>query len=140
VLVKLSLLVGKPENDTHSFRTPFEKTVISAAATMPFHATVLYPNDEDATFDKDYYLKTHMPLVMEKFGKHGLKKWEVLWYHPGPDGAKPQYSVGATLIFDSGEDLVKALSSEDAGPVFGDVKNFSNKGPVFLGGELAATS
>jgi uncharacterized protein (TIGR02118 family) len=134
------LLVGVPEKYTDSIRLYFTKPARRPSANMPFHATVLYPNDEDATFDKEYYLKTHMPLVMEKFGKHGLKKWEVLWYHPGPDGSKPQYSVGATLIFDSGEDLVKALQSEDAGPVFGDVKNFSNKGPVFLGGELAATS
>jgi uncharacterized protein (TIGR02118 family) len=107
---------------------------------MPFHATVLYPNEDDATFDMDYYLKTHMPLVMERFGKHGLKRWEVLQYGPGADGAKPKYSVGATLIFDTPEQLGAALSSEDAGPVFGDVPNFSNKGPVFLGGALVGTS
>lgn len=107
---------------------------------MPFHATVLYPNDDDITFDMDYYLATHMPLVQEKFGKHGLKKWEVLQYGPGGDGSKPKYAVGATLIFDSPEDLGKALGSEDAKPVFGDIPNFTNKQPVFMGGNLIKTS
>ena len=107
---------------------------------MPFHATVLYPNDDDATFDMDYYLKKHMPFVQESFGKHGLKRWEVLQYKPGADGAKPQYSVGATLIFDSPEAMGKAMSSEDAGPVFADVPNFSNKGPMLMGGAMVGTS
>ena len=105
-----------------------------------FHATVLYPNEEDSTFDMDYYLKKHMPFVMEKFKKHGLKKWEVLEYKPGLDGQKSPYSVGATLIFETPDQLGAAMSSEDAGPVLDDVKNFSNKGPIFLGGALVGTS
>ncbi|EXJ63626.1 uncharacterized protein A1O5_11387 [Cladophialophora psammophila CBS 110553] len=107
---------------------------------MPFHATVLYPNEPDTKFDMSYYLKTHMPLVMESFGKHGLKRWEVLEYKPGADGAQPKFGVGATLIFDTPEQLGAALSSEDAKPVFGDIANFCNKQPVFLGGELVGIS
>jgi uncharacterized protein (TIGR02118 family) len=107
---------------------------------MPFHATVLYPNDDDATFDMKYYLDKHMPLVYDSFAKHGLKKWEVLEYGPGLDGAKAQYSVAATLIFDSPDQLKAAMTSADAGPVLDDVKNFSNKPPMFLGGALVGTS
>ncbi|KIW30502.1 uncharacterized protein PV07_06244 [Cladophialophora immunda] len=107
---------------------------------MPFHATVLYPNDDDTKFDMSYYLKTHMPLVMENFKKHGLKRWEVLEYKPGGDGAKPKFCVGATLIWDTPDQLGAALASEDAKPVFGDIPNFCNKQPVFLGGELVGTS
>jgi len=107
---------------------------------MPFHATVLYPQEDDAKFDMDYYLKKHMPLVMEKFKSHGLKRWEVLEYKPGPDGAAPKFSVGATLIFDSPDQMAAAITSEDAKPVFGDIENFSNKAPVFLGGAMVGTS
>jgi uncharacterized protein (TIGR02118 family) len=107
---------------------------------MPYHATVLYPNDDDLKFDMDYYLSKHMPLVQEKFGPHGLKKWEILDYKPGADGAKPAFAVGATLIFDSPEDLGKAMGSADAAPVFGDIPNFTNKQPTVLTGNLIKTS
>lgn len=103
---------------------------------MSFRALVLYPNEADTKFDLDYYLKSHMPLVAEKFGKHGLKKWDVLEFKPGGDGAKPTYCIGATLYWDSPDHMGAALASEDAKPVFGDIPNFCNKGPVFLGGAL----
>ncbi|KEF53783.1 uncharacterized protein A1O9_10184 [Exophiala aquamarina CBS 119918] len=103
---------------------------------MPFHATVLYPNDDDITFDMDYYLSKHMPLVQEKFGPHGLRRWEITEYGPGGDGAKPAYHVQAMLVFDSQEDLGKALGSEDAKPVFADIPNFTNKQPVLMGGNV----
>ena len=35
---------------------------------MPVAITVLYPKAPDATFNLDYYLSTHMPLVQDKFG------------------------------------------------------------------------
>lgn len=107
---------------------------------MPFHATVLYPNDDDIKFDMDYYLKTHMPLVGEKFTPHGLKKWAVLHYQPGPDGAKPAYLVGCELVFDAPEQLGAAFGSEDAKPVLGDIPNFTNKNPVIMAGALVGTS
>ena len=40
---------------------------------MPTTITVLYENVDDATFDLDYYLAKHMPLVDEKFKPFGLK-------------------------------------------------------------------
>jgi uncharacterized protein (TIGR02118 family) len=93
---------------------------------MTINCTVLYPNDDDATFDMKYYLAKHMPLVLEKFGPHGMQSYSVLEFQPGGDGAKPQYSVQATLVFDKAESVGKAV--EAAGkPVFGDVENFSNK-------------
>ncbi|KAF2422160.1 hypothetical protein EJ08DRAFT_653198 [Tothia fuscella] len=98
---------------------------------MTVHCTVLYPNDDDATFDMKYYLATHMPLVQEKFGPFGMSGYSVLKFQNGPDGSKPQYSVQATLHFDKAESVGKA-SKEAGEPVFGDVPNFSNKSPIFL--------
>ena len=107
---------------------------------MVYNATVLYPNEDDATFDMDYYLKTHMPLVMDTWGTHGLKKWEVIKFAAGPDGGKPQFSVQAILSFENADSVKNALASEETAKVFGDVKNFSNKGPVFLSGDVTGTS
>lgn len=44
---------------------------------MSVIVTVIYPKTETSTFDLDYYMKTHMPLVQEKWGAHGLKNWTV---------------------------------------------------------------
>ena len=107
---------------------------------MGIEAVVLYPNEEDATFNMDYYLSTHMPLVSEHWQKHGLKGWRVVQFQTGPDGNKPPYSVQATLLFDGPEDLQKALGSAEAATVFGDVPNFSNKSPVFLAGGVLKTA
>lgn len=106
---------------------------------MVFEVTVLYPNEEDSTFDMDYYLSTHMPLVSENWQKYGLKGWRVVQFQPGPDGAKPQYSTQATLIWDSPEDLQKAMGGEETKSVMGDVPNFSNKSPLFLAGGVLKT-
>lgn len=106
---------------------------------MVFKATVLYPNEDDATFKMDYYLATHMPLVSENWSKHGLTGWEVIQFSPGLDGSKPQYSVQATLIFNSADDFAKAAQSAEAKTVFEDVPNFSNKGPLLVGGEVVKT-
>lgn len=102
---------------------------------MPFHATVLYPNEDDTSFNMDYYLASHMPLVQKGFEQHGLQGWSVLEFKPDAQGNKPKYCVQATLVFDNPDDLQKALKSEDAGPIFGDIPNFCNKSPVFLGGD-----
>lgn len=103
---------------------------------MGVEVTVLYPNEEDASFDMDYYLATHMPLVSESWQKYGLKGWRVVQFQPGPDGAKPQFSVQATLIWDSLEDVQKAMGSEETKKVLGDVPNFSNKNPILIGGPV----
>ncbi|EXJ83658.1 hypothetical protein A1O1_07282 [Capronia coronata CBS 617.96] len=106
---------------------------------MPANATVLYPAESDATFDMAYYLKTHMPLVYEKWAKYGLTGWEVIEFAPGPDGSKP-YSVAGVLHWESADNIGKAMGGEETAAVMEDVKNFSNKSPVFLIGNVVGTS
>ncbi|KIV97077.1 hypothetical protein PV10_00872 [Exophiala mesophila] len=106
---------------------------------MSANATVLYPAEGDSTFDLDYYLKTHMPLVAEKWGPYGLKNWTVVKFNPGPDGSQT-YTYGAILTWDSAESIGKAVSSESAKVVMGDVVNFSNKAPIFLTGGIVGQS
>ena len=101
---------------------------------MAVTITVLYPNVEDARFNLDYYLSKHMPLVAERFGRHGLKGWRVARL-TGPQGGKPPFSIMATLEFDRADQFGAAIAAEGAS-VMGDVPNFSNKEPVIMIGEV----
>ncbi len=105
---------------------------------------VAYPSttkDGAATkFDMDYYLKSHMPLVMDTWGKHGLQKWSVIKLGPGPDGSKPQFAVQALMTFKDEEALKSAMGDAGTKAVFDDVPKFTNKSPIFLAGGVVGSS
>jgi len=95
--------------------------------------TVLYP--KGVKFNMDYYIKSHMPMVMKNWGPLGLQSWKVLSFGDGMP-----YAVQATLEFGSKEDFEKAGASPEAKEVMGDVPNFSDKEPVLMLGDIVATS
>ncbi|KAF7900543.1 uncharacterized protein EAF01_007845 [Botrytis porri] len=96
---------------------------------MSVIVTVIYPKTETSTFDLDYYMKTHMPLVQEKWGARGLKNWTV-----NKLDESSGYSVQAILWFESKEGWAAAAAAE--GPtIMGDVPNFSSEKPLLLVGE-----
>lgn len=101
---------------------------------MTFTAVVLYPNEPDTTFDTDYYLQTHMPLVAKLWGPAGLKSWSVTKYERDLAGTSPKYLIAATLVWESEESATAAIAGESASSVFGDIPNFTNKQPVTLAG------
>ena len=101
--------------------------------------TVLYENVDDATFNLDYYMTKHRPLVDEKFKPFGIKGWRVLKAVGTPFGGKPAYSIIANLEFDTADQFRAAVAAE-SGPVFGDVPNFSNKSPVVVIGDLVGAA
>jgi uncharacterized protein (TIGR02118 family) len=85
--------------------------------------SVMYP--AGATFDTDYYLKTHMPLVKERWGPHGLKSAQVLRGAAKPDGSAPDYQMIALLTFGSLDDF-KAAGKAHGREVFADIANFTD--------------
>ncbi|KAM0144700.1 hypothetical protein ACHAP3_000732 [Botrytis cinerea] len=91
--------------------------------------TVLYPKTETSTFDSDYYIQTHMPLVQEKWGPHGLRNWiNTKLVESGG------YSYQTILWFESKEAFGRAVAVE--GPtVTEDVLNFSSEKPLIIVGE-----
>ena len=104
---------------------------------MVYEASVIYPKDDSSTFDMDYYLSTHMPLVAKSWGKYGLQKYRVVEYSPNPaDGSTPAFSVKCDLTWKDADGLKEALSGPEAKEVFGDVPKFSNKGPHFVAGDI----
>jgi uncharacterized protein (TIGR02118 family) len=91
--------------------------------------TVMYPDAEDAYFDMEYYLNTHMALVREKCGD-ALKDCTV---EQGLGGAAPgsraPYRVTCRLSLDSMDDFLSDFAPHD--PVFAaDIPNFTNIKPV----------
>ncbi|KUI68406.1 hypothetical protein VM1G_03737 [Cytospora mali] len=92
--------------------------------------TVLYPSALNAKFDLEYYKTKHMPLVVSKWGKYGLKKYYVadLRGAPGP------YIIQCTMVFDSGIESFQAAAKEEGEEVMGDLVNFSSEQPIILSG------
>jgi uncharacterized protein (TIGR02118 family) len=85
--------------------------------------SVMYP--AGAKFDVDYYLKTHMPLVKDRWGPHGLKSAQVLRGAAKPDGSPPDYQTIALLTFGSLDDF-KAAGKAHGREVFADIANFTD--------------
>ncbi|TKA35706.1 hypothetical protein B0A49_07092 [Cryomyces minteri] len=102
-------------------------------------ATVLYPQTSDSDFKLDYYLSSHMPMVMKHFGPHGMTGYNVTKLTGTPSGDKSEYSVQCILQFEQADQIPKALAAEGA-TVMGDIPNFSNKQPVIFLGEVVGTN
>ncbi len=85
--------------------------------------SVMYPTG--AKFDTDYYLKTHMPLVKDRWGPHGLKSAQVLRGAAKPDGSPPDYQMIALLTFGSLDDF-RAAGKAHGREVFADIANFTD--------------
>ena len=91
--------------------------------------TVLYPNNESAKFDLDYYLSRHIPMVKRLIG--GPLKNVVVEQGLGgaAPGSKAAYSVVCHLRFDSVEAFQQSFGPH-AAAIQGDVRNYSNVEPT----------
>lgn len=98
---------------------------------MTFTVSVYYPKKDDATFNLDYYVGSHMPLCESHFKEHGLLSWDVIQYD-SPDPGFP-FSVSATMTFKDEQSYKTAFAPDSASTkeILGDVPNYSNYPPVF---------
>ena len=91
--------------------------------------TVLYPNNSGSTFDMDYYLTKHMPMVGARL-KPALKSMTV---DNGISGAQPGTGAAnrviTTLSFDSMETFESAFIPH-AAEIQGDIPRFTNIVPT----------
>ncbi|OAQ96880.1 hypothetical protein LLEC1_04350 [Akanthomyces lecanii] len=104
-----------------TFRSP------SAMATV----NILYPSGP--SFDLDYYLGKHMPIVQENWKPLGLQSWEIIVLEPGQ-----QYQIQAILKWDSLESFSKAKEGEAGANVFGDIPKFTTAKPDAVVGNRTA--
>ena len=88
--------------------------------------SVMYP--PSARFDLDYYMKSHMKLVHERWESCGLQGSQVMKGDAGADGGAAPYPVITLLKFGSLQDFQNAVAKH--GPeVMGDVPNFTDAQP-----------
>ncbi|GAM86933.1 hypothetical protein ANO11243_049540 [Dothideomycetidae sp. 11243] len=89
---------------------------------------VIYPSTPTSTFNLDYYLNSHIPMVEKLWSTEGLHSWTVTV--GDKDGG---YHVQAVLTWDSSEAYQQAGHKQE---IMGDVKNFTNVKPTRMIGTV----
>ena len=100
---------------------------------MAMTLQVLYPIAEGTTFDYDYYLDSHVPIVGEHFGAHFSSATASKGLAGGPDSPPGFYAI-ATLRFETEAAMNSALAAAE--PVLADIPKFTNTQPQMLIGEV----
>ena len=86
--------------------------------------TIVYQNGPDVRFDFDYYVNTHMPLIMRLYGK-SISRFELRRGQPGADGAPPPYVATISIWIADGKAFDEAQVQHQAG-LRADVPKFTN--------------
>ncbi|KAH7076368.1 hypothetical protein BKA63DRAFT_489704 [Paraphoma chrysanthemicola] len=82
---------------------------------------VTYPRKDGATFNKEYYLSTHMELCQKYWKNHGLKSWSVAELAEGP------HSIASIITFENYEAFGAAMADPNTKLIQDDVPNFSSE-------------
>jgi len=100
-----------------------------------FKVEILYPNGEDKTFDMDYYIKKHMPMVARFLGEN-LKFYEIDKGIAGRTKTDkvPFLAIGYFYIYDVAE-YNKAIG-QNIDAIISDFKNYTNIQPVIQISEI----
>src|SRR5689334_14679520 len=88
--------------------------------------SALYANGPGKTFDFDYYLNKHVPLVNQRLKPLGLVRYEIdRGLGGGVPGSAPAYLCMGRLYFDTLEQFQQSLMQH--GPeLLADIPNFTN--------------
>ncbi len=100
---------------------------------MTVSLQVLYPTDNETTFDHAYYGSKHMEIVGEHMGPHIKSTTIVKGLAGGPD-TPPGFHAIATITFETQDALNAALAA--GGPAMADIPNFYSGQPQVLIGEV----
>ena len=96
---------------------------------------VMYPNEEGAKFDWDYYLSSHCPMVQERTAD-ALRGFNIdQGIAGGAPGEGPTYIAVAHLQFDSVEAFQGSFGPHVA-EIMGDIPNYTPITPVIQINEI----
>ena len=88
---------------------------------------ILYPNTDDATFDMDYYVGTHMPMLANALGDD-CAAW-------GASSTTGNWIAIAWAEVTSKEAFDAAMAEHGAA-ILGDVPNYTNVQPDLVIGDI----
>jgi len=92
--------------------------------------SVIYPRGTGTRFDYDYYERSHLPFVAERWSEAGLTGAEALRGIAAPGGGDPPFYAIALIRFASLDALQAAMGGPHAGEIMGDIANFTDVDPV----------
>lgn len=102
---------------------------------MPITLQVCYPATEGTTFDHDYYLATHLPMVQDHIGQQ-MSGATASRGVAGGAGAPPPFHAIATLTFPDQAAFDTAMTK--MGPLVEDIPKFTDCQPQLLVGQVVA--
>ena len=100
--------------------------------------TIVYQNAADVRFNFDYYVSTHMPLIMRLYGK-AISRFELRRGQPGADGAAPPYVATITIWIADGPAFDAAQKEHQAG-LRADVPKFTNAALIAQRDKIVGTA
>ena len=90
--------------------------------------SVLYPSGEGSTFDKDYYVSTHVPLAVELGLEPSAASIDI--------GINGPYVAAVHFLFADNDAMGAALGSPGTGEVMADMANYTDVQPVIQTSEI----
>jgi uncharacterized protein (TIGR02118 family) len=97
--------------------------------------TILYPNAPDATFDMQYYVTKHLPMVRDKCAPACLGIAAESGIAGGQPGSPATYIAIGHLTFDSPASFQKAFGPH-AMEILADIPNYTNTKPILQVSEV----
>ncbi|GEM_PF-159989 len=118
LVVQNDIIWGESGGDLHS--TELGQTCMA----------ILYPHEEGATFDPDYYRDKHMTLIMDLYGREAIRRFEVRKPAPLPQGNAP--FMGCINFYIEDQAAFDAAGAEHTETLVADVPNFSSVLPMVI--------
>ena len=97
--------------------------------------SVLYPGGAGRTFNMDYYLHRHIPMVRAKLGPACKSAAVEQWLGGAMPGSPPAFSAMGHLYFESVE-AFQAAFGPHADAIMADIPNYTNTQPTIQVSEV----
>ena len=86
---------------------------------------VTYPGEAATRFDREYYVNTHLQLVMDAWGPHGLQALDAFF----PAGTGADITAMCICVFRDEETIKTSLDSPHTERVMADIRHFTDAKP-----------